>query len=351
MATQKAIIMAKQKVISSLGKTQSAEYYQNVDLNEKLESDIAPCDISSDESLEFFVNSDNIGKRLDMFVLENMPELTRSRIKGLIETGEIRVNGDIKKSGYSLKNNDFISVNILPAVELSLEPYEYPLDIIYEDNDLAIINKPCGMVTHPAPGSPKDTLVNALIYNLDNLSDINGVIRPGIVHRLDKDTSGLIIVAKSNKAHLSLSSQIASKECHRNYIALVDGVIKSNDGVIIANIDRNKKDRKLMAVSRDSGRYAETHYKVLERYKKYCLVEYELKTGRTHQIRVHSKHIGHPIVGDLQYGGSTKLYDKGQLLHAYKISFTHPQTGEFMEFTADLPNYFKDILIKCRQMV
>ncbi len=351
MATQKAIIMAKQKVISSLGKTQSVEYYQNVDLNEKLESDISPCDISSDESLEFFVNSDNIGKRLDMFVLENMPELTRSRIKGLIETGEIRVNGDIKKSGYSLKNNDFISVNILPAVELSLEPYEYPLDIIYEDNDLAIINKPCGMVTHPAPGSPKDTLVNALIYNLDNLSDINGVIRPGIVHRLDKDTSGLIMVAKSNKAHLSLSSQIASKECHRNYIALVDGVIKSNDGVIIANIDRNKKDRKLMAVSRDSGRYAETHYKVLERYKKYCLVEYELKTGRTHQIRVHSKHIGHPIVGDLQYGGSTKLYDKGQLLHAYKISFTHPQTGEFMEFTADLPNYFKDILTKCRQMV
>ncbi len=351
MATQKAIIMAKQKVIINLENTQKIQNSNVASNLSVIENKIITCDINEEDSSEFIADKDAVGKRLDMFVLENMAELTRSRIKSLIESGEIKVNGDIKKSGYSLKNGDLISVNILPAVQLSLEPYAYTLDIVYEDNDLAVINKPCGMVTHPAPGSPKDTLVNALIYNLDNLSDINGVIRPGIVHRLDKDTSGLIMVAKSNKAHLSLSSQIASKECHRNYIALVDGVIKSDEGVIIANIDRNKKDRKLMAVSRDSGRYAETHYKVLERYKKYCLVEYELKTGRTHQIRVHSKHIGHPIVGDLQYGGSTKLYDKGQLLHAYKISFTHPQTGAFMEFTADLPNYFKDILTKCRQMV
>ena len=234
---------------------------------------------------------------------------------------------------------------------MSIEPYDYPLDIVYQDNDLAVINKPRGMVTHPAPGSPKDTLVNALLSNLDNLSDINGVIRPGIVHRLDKDTSGLIMVAKTNKAHLSLSTQIATKECHRNYIALVDGVIKSDEGVIIANIDRNKKDRKLMTVSRDGGRYAETHYTVLERYQKYCLAEFELKTGRTHQIRVHCKHIGHPIVGDSVYGGSTKLFDNGQLLHAYKISFNHPVSGKFMEFTSDLADYFKDVIEKCKKMI
>ncbi len=159
------------------------------------------------------------------------------------------------------------------------------------------------------------------------------------------------MVAKTNKAHLSLSSQIATKECHRTYIALVDGNIKADYGEIIANIDRNKKDRKLMAVTKDGGRYAETHFKVLERYKKYCLVEFELKTGRTHQIRVHCKHIGHPIVGDIIYGGSTKLFDNGQLLHAYKISFNHPATGEYMEFTADLPDYFNEIIEKCRKSI
>lgn len=307
--------------------------------------------ILSDFENELIADKSVCGQRLDMFVLEGTDNLTRSRIKTLIESGEIKVNGDIKKSGYSLRAGDVVSIAIKPPVEMSIEPYDYPLDIVYQDNDLAVINKPRGMVTHPAPGSPKDTLVNALLSNLDNLSDINGVIRPGIVHRLDKDTSGLIMVAKTNKAHLSLSTQIATKECHRNYIALVDGVIKSDEGVIIANIDRNKKDRKLMAVSRDGGRYAETHYTVLERYRKYCLAEFELKTGRTHQIRVHCKHIGHPIVGDSVYGGSTKLFDNGQLLHAYKISFNHPVSGKFMEFTADLPDYFKDVIEKCKKMI
>lgn len=307
--------------------------------------------ILSDFESELIADKSVCGQRLDMFVLEGTDNLTRSRIKTLIESGEIKVNGDIKKSGYSLRVGDVVSIAIKPPVEMSIEPYDYPLDIVYQDNDLAVINKPRGMVTHPAPGSPKDTLVNALLSNLDNLSDINGVIRPGIVHRLDKDTSGLIMVAKTNKAHLSLSTQIATKECHRNYIALVDGVIKSDEGVIIANIDRNKKDRKLMAVSRDGGRYAETHYTVLERYRKYCLAEFELKTGRTHQIRVHCKHIGHPIVGDSVYGGSTKLFDNGQLLHAYKISFNHPVSGKFMEFTSDLPDYFKDVIEKCKKMI
>ena len=308
-------------------------------------------DSIQDLESELVVDKVAHGKRLDVFVLENVDNLTRSRIKTLIESGEIKVNGQIKKSGYSLRVGDVISIAINPPIEMSIEPYDYPLDIVYQDYDLAVINKPRGMVTHPAPGSPKDTLVNALLSNLDNLSDINGVIRPGIVHRLDKDTSGLIMVAKTNKAHLSLSEQISTKECHRNYIALVDGVIKSDDGIIIANIDRNKKDRKLMAVTRDGGRFAETHYKVLERYRKYCLVEFELKTGRTHQIRVHCKHIGHPIVGDSAYGGSTKLFDNGQLLHAFKISFNHPTTGEFMEFTSDLPECFKSVIDKCRKMI
>ncbi|MDE6967083.1 MAG: RluA family pseudouridine synthase, partial [Clostridia bacterium] len=292
----------------------------------------------------------DVGKRLDIFVLENT-EMTRSRIKTLTESGEIKVNGEIKKSGYSLRKGDVISVCIMPPVQMSFEPFDYPLDIIYEDDCLAVINKPRGMVTHPAMGSPKETLVNALLARLDKLSDINGVIRPGIVHRLDKDTTGLIVVAKTNKAHLSLSEQIATKVCHRNYIALVDGVVKADRGVIIANIDRNKKDRKLMAVTREGGRYAETHFKVLERYRKYCLMEYELKTGRTHQIRVHSKHIGHPITGDVVYGGSNKLFDKGQLLHAYKIAFNHPETHEYMEFTADLPDYFQSIVDKLRQTI
>lgn len=297
---------------------------------------------------EVIVAQADKGKRLDLFVLENFEDLTRSRIKTLIESGEISVNGEIKKSGYAIKTGDLIQMEIAPPVEISLEPYDIPLDIVYEDDDLAVINKPRGLVTHPAPGSPKDTLVNALLANLDSLSDINGVIRPGIVHRLDKDTTGLIVVAKSNIAHLSLSEQIATKECHRNYIALVDGVIKKDDGVIVGNIDRSRKDRKLMAVVKEGGRYAETHFKVLERYRRYCLVEFELKTGRTHQIRVHSKSIGHPIVGDSVYGGSEKLFNNGQLLHAYKISFTHPVTGEFMEFKADLPDYFAKIVQKLR---
>ena len=180
-------------------------------------------DLAFVQESELYVDEKSHGIRLDMFVLEETDDFTRSRIKNLIESGEIKVNGEIKKSGYSLKKGDVVNISIKPPVLMSLEPYDYPLDIVYQDNDLAVINKPRGMVTHPAPGSPKDTLVNALLYNLDNLSDINGVIRPGIVHRLDKDTSGLIMVAKTNKAHLSLSSQIATKECHRTYIALVDG--------------------------------------------------------------------------------------------------------------------------------
>lgn len=289
--------------------------------------------------------------RLDKFVLAEVEDITRSRIKNLIEDGSITVNGETKKSGYALRVGDVVNINIAPPVELSLEPCDIPLDIVFEDEYLAVVNKPRGMVTHPAPGSPNGTLVNALLYQLDSLSDINGVIRPGIVHRLDKDTSGLMVVAKTNQAHVSLSSQIANKTCRRTYWAIVDGVIKADDGVIIGYIDRSRKDRKLMTVVKEGGRYAETHYKVLERYRGYCLVEYELKTGRTHQIRVHSKSIGHTIVGDYTYGGSTKLFADGQLLHACKLQFVHPITGEQMEFYRDPPKCFMNVLEELRSKV
>ena len=202
------------------------------------------------------------------------------------------------------------------------------------------------MVVHPAPGSYDHTLVNALLYHLKNLSDINGVIRPGIVHRLDKDTSGLLVVAKNNDAHINLQEQIASKAAKRFYVALVDGVVNRDEGVINTLIDRSKKDRKMMSVSNDTGRVAITHFKVLERFPRYTLMEYELKTGRTHQIRVHSKFIGHPVVGDPVYGGSNKFNLNGQLLHAFKLVLTHPRTGEVITYEAPIPKYFQDVLDK-----
>ncbi len=300
---------------------------------------------------EIIANEESHNLRLDKYIMIEIPDITRSRIKNLIESGEILVNGAIKKCGYSMRAGDKIYVNIAPPVQLDLEPCDIPLEIVYQDEHLAVINKPRGMVTHPAMGSPNGTLVNALLYQLDSLSDINGVIRPGIVHRLDKETSGLMVVAKSNKAHLSLSEQIATKTCRRTYIALVDGVIKRDSGEIIGNIERSRKDRTLMIVVNDSGRFAETHFKVLERYRGYCLVEYELKTGRTHQIRVHSRHIGHTIVGDAAYGGSVKLFKGGQLLHAYKLSFDHPITGERLEFNCEPPECFNNVVTLLRSKV
>lgn len=296
------------------------------------------------------VTGDGNNQRLDTYISSLEPSVTRSRIKNLIECGDILVNGEKKKAGYALKVNDIINVTMSAPTQLSLEPCDIPLEIVYEDEYLAVINKPQGMVTHPAVGSPDNTLVNALLYQLNSLSSINGVVRPGIVHRLDKNTSGLLVVAKSDEAHVDLQSQIQSKQCKRNYIALVDGLISKDSGIIITNIDRSKKDRKLMTVVREGGRVAETHYKVLERFSKYTLVEYELKTGRTHQIRVHSKHIGHTVVGDAAYGGSVKLYDNGQLLHAYKLSFNHPINKTFMQFESSLPKYFEDVLQKLRSI-
>lgn len=300
---------------------------------------------------DILVTQDSHSMRLDKFIMTEVPDITRSRIKTLIESGQIIVNTKTVKCGYSMRAGDIVSVRIAPPVELNLEPCDIPLEIVYEDEHLAVVNKPRGMVTHPAMGSPNGTLVNALLYQLDSLSDINGVIRPGIVHRLDKDTSGLMVVAKNNKAHLSLSEQIANKTCRRTYVALVDGVIKKDCGEIIGNLERSRKDRKLMTIVSEGGRFAETHFRVLERYRGYCLVEYELKTGRTHQIRVHSRHIGHTIVGDVSYGGSVKLFKGGQLLHAYKLSFDHPATGERLEFVSEPPECFNKVLVLLRSKI
>ena len=245
-----------------------------------------------------------------------------------------------------LKIGEEISVNIPDPVKLDLEAENIPLDIIYQDKDIAIINKPQGMTVHAGNGTHGSTLVNALLYHLDSLSGINGVIRPGIVHRIDKDTSGLLVVAKNDAAHLSLSEQIKNKTCHRIYLALLEGTVKQNDGVIDTFIGRSDKNRTMMAV-KDSGRRAVTHFKVLKRYKEFTFAEFKLETGRTHQIRVHCKYIGHPIVGDPVYGYEKQKFKlNGQLLHAWKLELTHPSTGERMSFEAPLPDYFQAVLQK-----
>lgn len=284
-------------------------------------------------------------ERLDVFLSEKLDK-TRSAVKKLVDDGEITVGGNKVKAGRTLKIGEEISVNIPDPVKLDLEAENIPLDIIYQDKDIAIINKPQGMTVHAGNGTHGSTLVNALLYHLDSLSGINGVIRPGIVHRIDKDTSGLLVVAKNDAAHLSLSEQIKNKTCHRIYLALLDGTVKQNDGVIDTFIGRSDKNRTMMAV-KDSGRRAVTHFKVLKRYKEFTFAEFKLETGRTHQIRVHCKYIGHPIVGDPVYGYEKQKFKlNGQLLHAWKLELTHPSTGERMSFEAPLPDYFQAVLQK-----
>ena len=289
--------------------------------------------------------------RLDVFLAKETGA-SRSNIKTVVESDGVFVNGVLrKKSGFELKEGDEVEFTLPEPKTLDVEPNsEIKLNIVYEDEHFAVINKPQGMVVHPASSYQKnDTLVNALLADLDKLSSINGVIRPGIVHRLDKDTSGLIVVAKTDEAHKSLASQIEKKTARRIYFGLCDGNFKEDIGTIDAPIARNKRDRKKMGIDPD-GRRAVTHYSVLERFGKYTLVRFELETGRTHQIRVHSSHIHHPIVGDEVYGGSTALYKNGQLLHARQLVLTHPISGERMTFEAELPDYFENVLEKLRKL-
>lgn len=288
--------------------------------------------------------AENDYKRLDVFIAENSG-LTRSHAQKLIDDGCVTVDGvAAAKASQAVKCDSVAEVDLPPATELNVAAENIPLNVVYQDDDLLVIDKPQGMVVHPANGVYTGTLVNALLYCVKDLSGINGVLRPGIVHRLDKDTSGLLVVAKNDFAHVELQRQIQSKQCRRIYCALVDGVIKEDSGVINQPIGRSKTDRKKMDVVL-GGRNAETHFTVLERFERYTLARFELKTGRTHQIRVHAKYIGHPVVGDKTYGSkSCKFALDGQLLHAQTIIFTHPKTGQTMSFSAPLPDYFEKVL-------
>nr|WP_321316038.1 RluA family pseudouridine synthase [uncultured Ligilactobacillus sp.] len=282
--------------------------------------------------------------RLDKVLAILLPEISRSQIKNLIENGNVTVNNKSEKPKYKVKSGDQIKLIKPKPKKIDLEPENIDLDIVYEDNDVIVVNKPQGMVVHPAPGHEKHTLVNALLYH-SPLSTINGTFRPGIVHRIDKDTSGLLMVAKNDVAHQSLAKQLKEKTNKREYIALVYGNIKEDKGTIDAPIGRNPQDRKKQAVVKN-GRRAVTHFEVLKRYQNFTLVKCILETGRTHQIRVHMKYIGHPLVGDPLYGPKKVIGNTGQYLHAAVLGFKHPTTGKELLFSADLPQNFQKMLRK-----
>lgn len=297
-----------------------------------------------------FEIQENQQMRLDKYLAEQFPEQTRSYLQKLIKEGQVLVNGKTVKSGYQLSKGDEVSVTIPKPKELDVEPQKMDLDIVYEDEDVILINKPKGMVVHPAPGHTTDTLVNGLLYHCkDNLSGINGVARPGIVHRIDRDTTGILIVCKNDMSHNSIAAQLKEHSINRRYRALVHGNLKEDTGTVEGPIGRHPVDRKKMAINERNGKPAVTHFTVLERFGNYTLIECKLETGRTHQIRVHMTSIGHPLVGDEVYGPAKCPFKlQGQCLHAMVLGFVHPRTGEYMEFSADLPEYFEDLLKKLR---
>ena len=293
----------------------------------------------------YIVKQEEQGKRLDTYVANQKNELTRTAVQRLVEQEKILVNGKKQKVAYKVIEGDIVTVEESEAKPIELKAQEIPLDIIYEDKDIIVVNKPKGMVVHPANGNPDGTLVNAIMAICkDSLSGIGGEIRPGIVHRLDKDTSGLLIVAKNDKAHVNMSEQIKNHEVKKTYIALVRGIVKENEATIDIPIGRSRSDRKKMAVDKN-GRNAITHIKVLKRYDKYTLLEINIETGRTHQIRVHLSLIGYPIIGDYTYSnGKNEFGVVGQCLHAKCLEFKHPVTGKEMKLEAPLPDYFENIL-------
>ena len=298
---------------------------------------------------EYIVDLNESGKRLDSYIATIDENITRTHAQKLIEDGNILVNGKKAKVSYKTQENDKILVEIPEPKQIELKAQDIPIEIIYEDNDIIVVNKPKGMVVHPANGNPDGTLVNAIMAICkDSLSGIGGEIRPGIVHRIDKDTSGLLIVAKNDNAHVKMSEQIKNHEVKKTYIALVRGVFKENEATIDMPIGRSISDRKKMAVNKN-GKNAITHIKVLKRFDKYTLLQVNIETGRTHQIRVHLSHIGYPIVGDYTYSNGKNEFDVvGQCLHAQKLEFKHPITQKDMCLEAELPQYFKDILDKLK---
>lgn len=299
----------------------------------------------------FTIETDDVNKRVDVFLNEEMEDVSRSALQKNIEKGNITVNGEKISKNYKLRLGDIVEAELPPPENIDIVPEDIPLDIMYEDDDLIVINKPQNMVVHPAPGHYTGTLVNALMFHCgDNLSGINGVLRPGIVHRIDKDTSGVLVIAKSDLAHKGLSEQLAEHSMKRVYNAIVYNSFSEESGTVDRNIDRSKNDRKKMAVVMQGGRNAVTHYKVIEKLGKYTWVELQLETGRTHQIRVHMSYIGHPLLGDPVYGPKKCPFNlNGQVLHAKVLGFIHTRTGEYMEFNSELPDYFSSLIERLKK--
>ena len=296
-----------------------------------------------DKIFEIVIKENGIGDRIDKFLSLSINSLSRTNIQNLIKNGNVLVNGKEVKPSYKLEEDDHIEVYDMESEDCDITPENIDIDIIYEDEDIVVINKQKGLVVHPSIGHYKDTLVNALLYHIKDLSSINGVIRPGIVHRIDKDTTGLLVVAKNDFAHVKLQEQLKDKTMYRKYYALVYGKVDSNEGVIDAPIGRDVKDRQKMAVVK-TGKEAITHFRVIESFKNYTFIECRLETGRTHQIRVHMNYIGNPILSDPMYG-TRKLYDdNGQYLHAFELSFIHPRSEKRVTFNAPLPEYFSKLL-------
>ena len=296
---------------------------------------------------KYIVKNEDKGKRLDRYVTEQNAEITRTAVQRLIDEKNILVNGKEQKASYKVNENDVVEVEIPEPKKIEIKAENIPIEVIYEDSDIVVVNKPKGMVVHPGNGNLDGTLVNAIMAKCEgSLSGIGGEIRPGIVHRIDKDTSGLLIVAKNDKAHVNLSEQIKEHKVKKTYIALVRGVVKENEATIDMPIGRSKTDRKKMAVCKD-GKNAVTHIKVLKRWEHYTLLQVNIETGRTHQIRVHLSYIGYPIIGDYTYSnGKNEFGVVGQCLHAQKLEFKHPITNKIVELEAPLPEYFQEIIQK-----
>jgi len=316
------------------------------------------------EKISFTVNKSQCGQRLDIYLAQSEAALSRSQVKYAIEEGDVLVNGKAPKVSQKLKEGDVIILTKRPPVEATAVPQDMPLDIVYEDDSVIVINKPAGMVVHPAPGNPEKTLVNALLYHCHDLSGIGGVLRPGIVHRLDKDTSGLIVAAKSDEAHRQLSAQFEKHDVHKKYLALVWGDVKGSHGEIAAAVGRHPVNRKKMSTKSKHGRGALTLWQVRERYGVVTLLDVEIKTGRTHQIRVHLSDRGHPVVGDSVYGNTSRVKAiadpalkaglkefNRQALHAAQLSFIHPKNNERMVFTADMPQDMADLCAQLRSRI
>lgn len=302
-------------------------------------------ELSEEDENETVIVADKNGERIDVYISMSLEDMSRNSVQKLIADGRVTVNEKLIKSNYKIKTNDVIKIIISEPELLDVKAENIDINIVYEDNDLAVINKPQGMVVHPAAGHYGGTLVNGLMYHLKDLSSINGVMRPGIVHRLDKNTSGLMLVAKNDKSHNFLAACLKEHSINRIYYALVEGNVKDDVGKVDAPLGRSEKDRKKRAVTTKNSKNAVTNYQVVKRYGKYTLLKLKLETGRTHQIRVHMKYIGHAVVGDDVYGSKLNKFGlEGQLLHSKTVGFIHPTTGEYMEFDSELPEYFQRVL-------